>query len=134
MSTFTVTNLDDAGVGSLRHAIGAANADISGTPTVIEFAVNGVITLATALPSISRGGTIDGASAPSHVSGGAPVVELDCNGNAGLVFATGSDGARLIGLAITHAAGNGVTLNAGSITLDGNYIGLNLAGAAAGNA
>jgi len=134
VSTFTVTNLDDAGVGSLRHAIGAANADISGTPTVIEFAVNGVITLATALPSISRGVTIDGASAPSHVSGGAPVVELDCNGNAGLVFEAGSDGARLIGLAITHAVGNGVTLNAGSITLDGNYIGLNLAGAAAGNA
>jgi len=34
---------------------------------------------------------------------------------------------------VDDASGNGVTLDAGSVTLNDNYIGLNLAGAAAGN-
>ena len=50
-----------------------------------------------------------------------------------MLFAAGSDGSQLLGLAVDHASGNGVTLGAGSVTLNGNYIGLNLAGAAAGN-
>ena len=37
-------------------------------------------------------------------------------------------------MAVDSAGGNGVTLNAGSITLNNNYIGLDLTGAAAGNA
>jgi parallel beta-helix repeat protein len=125
----TVTNLNDAGSGSLRAAIGEANLNISGTPSVISFSVNGTIALASDLPPISHAIEIDATSAPSYSSGGAPVVELDCNSHAGLTFATGSAGSRLLGLAIGHADGNGVTLDAGSITLDKNYIGLNLAGA-----
>jgi len=45
MATFTVTNLNDSGPGSLRAAITVANADSSGTATVINFTVNGTITL-----------------------------------------------------------------------------------------
>jgi len=133
MAIFTVTNLNDAGSGSLRAAIGEANLDISGTPSVISFSVNGTIALASDLPPISHMIQIDATSAPTYTSGGAPVVELDCNSHAGLTFATGSAGSRLLGLAIGHADGNGVTLDAGSITLDKNYIGLNLAGAIFGN-
>ena len=133
MAIFTVTNLNDAGSGSLRAAIGEANLDISGTPSVISFSVNGTIALASDLPPISHRIQIDATSAPTYTSGGAPVVELDCNSHAGLTFATGSAGSRLLGLAIGHADGNGVTLDAGSITLDKNYIGLNLAGAIFGN-
>ncbi|MEJ0017951.1 MAG: Hint domain-containing protein [Acetobacteraceae bacterium] len=132
MSIFTVTNLNNLGVGSLRAAIDAANADPAASST-ITFTVNGTISLATDLPAIAQNVTIDGASAPTHVPGGPPVVEIDCNGHGGLVLAAGSEGSQLLGLAICRASGAGVTLNAGSISLDGNYIGLDLAGAPAGN-
>jgi hypothetical protein len=132
MSTFTVTNLSDSGAGSLREAITLANAD-SGSPTLINFAVNGTITLDSALPALTHSTTIDATSESSHTSGGPPVVEINCNGKVGLTFALGSDGSQLLGVAVANAAGSGVTLVSGNITLNDNYIGLNLAGAAAGN-
>ena len=132
MATFVVTNLNDAGAGSFRAAITAADGDLSGTPTVIEFTVNGTITLASDLPAITQTVKIDATSAPTYASGGPPVVEINSNNNAGLVFATGSAGSQLLGLAVDNANGNGVTLNASFITLNDNYIGLNLAGAAFG--
>ena len=76
--------------------------------------------------------TINGASAPGYVQGGAPVVEIDANGQAGLEFAPGSSGAQLLGLAVDDAGGDGITLEASNITLDRNYIGLNLSGASFG--
>jgi hypothetical protein len=63
MLTFTVTNLNDAGAGSLRAAIQAANA--AGSASTIDFSTQGVITIATALPAISADVTIDGTSAPA---------------------------------------------------------------------
>jgi len=74
---------------------------------------------------------IDATTAPTHVTGGPPVVALDFSGNPGLLFAVGSGGSQLLGVAVDDARSNGVTLDAGSITLNDNYIGLNLAGAAA---
>ncbi len=76
---------------------------------------------------------INATSAPTHVSGGPPVVALDFNGHPGLIFGVGSRGSQLLGVAVDDASGNGVTLDDNSITLNDNYIGLNLAGAAAGN-
>jgi parallel beta-helix repeat protein len=131
--TITVTSLSDAGVGSLRAAINTANAAPVGNSTLISFGVNGTVTLAGPLPAIARKLTIDATTAPTHVSGGPPVVALDFNGNPGLLFAAGSSGSQLLGVAVDDASGNGVTLDAGSVTLNDNYIGLNLAGAAAGN-
>ncbi|HTW82820.1 MAG TPA: right-handed parallel beta-helix repeat-containing protein [Candidatus Sulfotelmatobacter sp.] len=129
----TVTTLSDSGPGSLRAAIQSANTLPAGTSASITFAVNGTITLASGLPPISAKVIIDGTTAPTY-AGGAPVVELDANRNGGLVFAAGSAGSRLLGLAVDDASGNGVTLEAGSIALNHDYIGLNLAGAAFGNA
>jgi parallel beta-helix repeat protein len=77
--------------------------------------------------------TISALSAPTHVNGGPPVVALDFNRHPGLIFGVGSDGSQLLGAAVDDASGNGVTLDADSITLNDNYIGLNLAGAKAGN-
>src|SRR3984957_5379461 len=131
--TIAVTSLSDAGVGSLRAAINTANAAPAGDSTLISFGVNGTITLAGPLPAIAQKVTIDATTAPTYVSGGPPVVALDFNGNPGLLFAAGSDGSQLLGVAVDDASGNGVTLDAGSVTLNDNYIGLNLAGAAAGN-
>src|SRR6185437_13711440 len=130
MTPFLVTNLHDSGEGSLREAIVAANS--AGSPSTIDFAVQGTITLCSDLPAIAKQVTIDGTTAPC--AGNAPVLAIDCNGHSGLVFDLNSDNSQLLGVAVDGASGNGVTLLAGSITLNGNYIGLNLEGAAAGNA
>jgi parallel beta-helix repeat protein len=131
--TFTVTSLGDAGPGSLRAAINSANASLPGKSALIIFDVHGTITLKSALPPIVRQVAIDATVAPTHVSGGPPVIAINCNRHPGLRFALGSGGSQLLGVAVDNASHNGVTLGAGSITLNDDYIGLNLAGAAAGN-
>ncbi len=131
--TLVVSSLNDAGPGSLRAAILTANATAAGGSTLIRFSVNGTITLISPPPTIARNVTINATSAPTHVSAGPPVVALDFNRHPGLLFGVGSGGSQLLGVAVDNASGNGVTLNADSITLNDNYIGLNLAGAAAGN-
>ena len=128
-----VTNLRSSGAGSLRAAIRRANAAPPATSTIVDFAVRGTITLASGLPAISRRVVIDATSAPGYVSGGPPVVEINFSGRSGLLFAAGSGRSRLFGLAVDNAIGNGVTLGASAITLNDNYIGLNLAGFAFGN-
>jgi hypothetical protein len=132
--TFVVSNLNDAGPGSLRAAILSANLIPAGASSVITICANGTITLASALPTIARNMTMDATSAPTYVSGGPPVVALDFNGHPGLIFGVGSRGSHLLGVAVDDASGNGVTLDDNSITLNDDYIGLNLAGAKAGNA
>jgi hypothetical protein len=128
-TTVAVTNLRDSGSGSLRAAIETVNAGHAGA--AITFSVKGIIRLASDLPQIVRRVTIDGTSAPNYA--GKPVVEIDANRHGGVVFATGADGSKLLALAIANATGDGVTLDAGSITVNLNYIGLNLRGAASGN-
>ncbi|HBW19401.1 MAG TPA: hypothetical protein DEH11_10510 [Actinobacteria bacterium] len=123
----------DSGPGSLRAAIQSADMAPPRTSTIISFSVHGVITLATALPAVTSRVTIDATSAPGYQSGGPPVVEIDCHGQAGLDFAAGSAGSQLLGVAVDDASGNGVTLNAGSITINHDYIGLDLGGMALGN-
>jgi len=129
MASFTVTTLNDSGPGSFRAALEAANT--AATPSVIEFAISGTIRLSTDLPRITAPVTINGLSAPG--AGLRPVVEIDFNGHAGLVFSTGATGSGLVGLALGNAAGNGVTLFASNVTLDKNYIGLHADGTQFGN-
>lgn len=128
-----VTTLNDGGRGSLRAAIQSANTHVGTGPSDITFSVRGTIRLASSLPAIRARVTLDGTTAP-HYSGKGPVVEIDANGHDGLIFALGSAGSAAIALAVDDARGNGVTLNTGPVLLDRNYIGLNLAGAAFGNA
>ncbi len=128
-----VTNLADAGPGSLRAAITAADATPPGTSTLIDFNVTGTIILASGLPAIKRQMKLNGTSAPMYRLGGPPLVEIDGNSHGGLHFGAGSAGSQLLGLAVDDSSGNGVTLRAGSITLNDNYIGLNLRGQAFGN-
>jgi hypothetical protein len=66
-STWTVTNTNDSGAGSLRQAI----LDANGTPDAdtITFGVSGTITLASTLPSISGALVIDGTGQSITVSG-----------------------------------------------------------------
>ncbi len=132
-AAIVVTNLRNAGPGSLRAAIIRANAGSPAASRTVRFSVRGIITLASALPAIDRRVKIDATSAPGHVTGGPPVVEINCNRRAGLEFAAGSAGSRLLGVAVDNAGGDGIVLNARSITVDDDYVGVNLAGRAAGN-
>ena len=84
MATFTVSNTDDSGAGSLRDAITSANA--AGSTSTRTFAVQGTITLASDLPAITQSVAIDAATALGYTAGGAPQVEFNFNGNGGLVF------------------------------------------------
>lgn len=122
MAVFTVSNLNDSGAGSLRQALVGSNADPG--PAVIDFAVAGTITLTSAaLPAITHPVVIDGTSAPGF-AGRAPVVEVDNNGFGGLLFDAGSAGSALRSLSIVRSGSDGVTLNAGNISIAGAYIGV----------
>ena len=84
----TVSILSDSGADSLRAAIEAA--DSAGNHDGHHFSVNGTITLASALPAITNEVIIAGTSAPTYTADGAPVVEINCDGHAGLRFSAGS--------------------------------------------
>ncbi len=130
LATFTVTNLLNSGTGSLRWAIVAANAQPG--PNTVDFSVAGTIPVSrTPLPALSGRMMIDGTSAPGYA--GVPVVTINFHGSRGLTFNGGSSGSVLRGLALVGAGTAGVTLNAGSITLQGNDIGILPDGRAAGN-
>lgn len=128
-----VTSLHDSGPGTLRAAIAAADARPPGALTTIAFAVRGTIWLASSLPAVTRRVSIDGTTAPGYRPGGPPVVAIAFDDHPGLRFAAGSGGSGLLGLALDDASGAGVTLQAGAIVLNLNYIGLDLRGRAARN-
>ena len=121
LATFTVTNLNPFGSGSLRQAIIASNKRPG--PDTIDFAVAGTIRAGQAsLPAITDTVLIDGSSAPGFA--GSPVVTVNFQGSKGLSFAKGSDGSTLESLSLVKAGNAGVTLSASHITVQGNFIGL----------
>lgn len=118
-----VTNLNDSGVGSLRAAIEYSNANPN---TTILFDVTGVITLVTALPSFLQTTIVDGTSAPGFTD--RPLVEIDCCKNKGIKFEKTAAGSQLLGLAITHAYKDGVSVYSAETLIHKNFIGLGLLG------
>jgi hypothetical protein len=120
LATFTVSNLLNAGEGSLRWAIHQANANAGADD--IAFDIAGTIPLASPLPAITDTVSIDGATAPGFA--GSPRLTVNFRGQTGLRFAPGSDGSSLTSLALVRARGAGVTLDASGITLAGNSIGV----------
>ena len=121
LSTFTVTNLHQAGVGSLRQAIIDSNRQ-PGANT-IDFDVAGTIRIgSTSLPAITNTVMIDGSTAPSYA--GSPVVTVNFQGTKGFRFGKDADGSMLSSLSLVKAGDAGVTLNASNVTVQGNDIGL----------
>ena len=100
-TTFTVTNINDAGPGSLREALTQANATAG--DDIIEFSVAGTVTLATALPVIAEGVTIDGTTAPGYASG-TPTFEILADFNFPLEASNTSD-VTVQGLAFSQTPG-----------------------------
>ena len=131
--TLRVSSLNDSGHGTLRWALRTAGNAAPGISTVIDFTVAGQITLLSALPPVNADVWINGESAPGYAPGGPPVIGIDFGGHQGLTFASAARGGKLLGVAIENAGGNGVTVDARSVTLNADYIGLGLTGAKAGN-
>jgi hypothetical protein len=135
-ATFTVTNTNDSGAGSLRQAI----IDSNGNPgaDTIAFNIVGVpphsIKPLSALPTITGQVTVDGTTQPGFL--GIPIVELD--GSLAL-FAHGLDitagNSTVRGLAINRFTGAqraGIALRtAGGNVVEGNFLGTNVTGATA---
>jgi hypothetical protein len=122
-----VTNANDAGAGSLRQAILAANAD-PGTDTItFNLSAPATINVASPLAAITEPVVIDGLSQPGSAVG-APVVVLagpgagpgqaDCDNDAmatfdGLHFAAGAAGSVVRGLVVQGFPGDGIELEGG---------------------
>ncbi|MEZ5596734.1 MAG: LamG-like jellyroll fold domain-containing protein [Pseudomonadales bacterium] len=129
-ATFTVTNTNDSGAGSLRQAILDANAN--GGADIIQFNIAGTgshtITLASALPTITGQVTIDATTDDSFAANGnRPAIILDGNdiSGDGLRLASTADGSIIRGLVIRNFNGDGIRIDSGSTgnTIAGNYIG-----------
>ncbi|MFN2511684.1 MAG: carboxypeptidase regulatory-like domain-containing protein [Pyrinomonadaceae bacterium] len=132
-ATFTVTNTNDTGLGSLRDAIARANQ--SGGADVITFNIGQggaqTITPVTLLPTITGPLTIDGTTQPGFA--GTPIIELNGSGlpsGTNALFITGGS-TTVRGLVINRFAGSGDAIefqtNGGNI-VEGNFLGTDLSG------
>jgi hypothetical protein len=128
-STFTVINTNDSGAGSLRQAL--LNVNAAHGLTVINFNItNSTLTIspASALPALTNAVTIDATTQPGY--SGTPKIELNGASAGGADGLTLSGGSSLVrGLVINRFGGNGLVLKTkGNNTVQGCYIGLNVAG------
>ena len=128
-ATFTVTNVNDSGPGSLRQAILDANSN-DGTDLINFHIGTGVRTISplSFLPSIVGRVTIDGTTQPGYA--GTPIIEIEGSqaGTAsGLIIFAGFSTIR--GLVINRFAGDGISMadNSGN-TIENNYIGVDVTG------
>jgi hypothetical protein len=124
--TFTVTNANSVGAGSLWQAIADANAspgvDVinfnigSGPQTIISFG----------LPTITEPVIIDGTTQPEF--SGAPLIELNGNGSnvEGLKITSG--GCTVQGLVINRYAVGIRLMTGGNNIIRGNFIGTDMSG------
>ncbi len=137
ITTFNVTNTNDAGAGSLRQAIIDANATAnSGGNDIIDFSGLGAgthtITLASDLPSPTEGVTIDGYTATSYASN-SPVIGIDGFTHGFLINNAGATGSFVRGIVIWGCTQDGIEINGvTNITIRGCWIGLDLTGAVPG--
>ena len=129
-TTFTVSNTNDSGAGSLRQAILDANAN-AGADT-IAFAISGTgvhtITPTLVLPTITEAVTIDATTDDSFASNSnRPAIIVDGNNLVadGLTLGAAADGSTIRGLVVRDFGGNGILIEAGSDgnTVAGNYVG-----------
>ena len=128
-ATFTVTNVNDSGSGSLRQAI--LDANVNGEIDLIKFSIGtGVRTISplSQLPSIKERTTIDGTTQPGYA--GFPIIEIEgsqAGAAFGLIITAGFS--TIKGLVINRFAGDGIFMfdTSGNV-IEGNYIGTDVTG------
>jgi hypothetical protein len=142
-ATFTVTNTNDSGAGSLRQAILDANG--SGGADTISFNITGSgvhkIMLATSLSAITSPVTIDGYTQSGSSPNTHPVgqglntvlrIEIDGAATTGACLSVSASSTTIKGLAI-HGCEMGIALASGAFTgnkIEGCFLGTNVAGTA----
>ena len=129
-TTFTVTNANDSGPGSLRQAILDANARL-GTTDTIWFSIPGSglrsITLLTALPAITDPVTIDATIQLGFA--GTPIVELNGNGLSGIGLDISAGGTTIRGFIVNRFGGEGILVRSGTgSVIENNWIGTDATG------
>jgi Periplasmic copper-binding protein (NosD) len=129
LSTFSVTNTNDSGDGSLRQAILDANA-AAGADT-IDFAIPGsppyTIQPTTALPAIIGPVTIDGTTQSGFA--GTPIIELDgTSAGAGAIGLDVITADSLIRALVVNRFFIGVRLFGARNRLEGSFVGTDVAG------
>ncbi|MFO1002604.1 MAG: DUF4347 domain-containing protein [Planctomycetaceae bacterium] len=135
LDTFTVTNTNDSGVGSLRQAIIDAN-NLAGTDTIAFSIGSGVqtISLSTILPDITDTVIINATTQSGY--SGTPLIVITGNNSIqdGLRLYAGSDNSTIRGLVLQGFTEDAIDVTTSGNTIRGNYIGTNAAGdTAAGN-
>ncbi|MBV8547074.1 MAG: right-handed parallel beta-helix repeat-containing protein, partial [Acidobacteria bacterium] len=114
-ATFTVTNTNDSGPGSLRQAITDANA---AAPATVAFSIGSgiqTITPLTVLPNIAENVTVDGSTQPGYSS--TPLIEL--NDSSLAVASSGTclqSQGTIRALVLNRCAGTAVFAKAGSVS------------------
>ncbi len=126
LATYTVTNTNNSGAGSLRQAIIDANNN-AGADTINFSIGSGVqtITLTSLLPSITGQVTIDGTTQSGF--SGTPLIVISGGGTVsdGFQLYTGSDNSTIKGLVIRSFTQDGIDIaNSSGNTITGNYIGI----------
>lgn len=141
-ATFTVTNTNDTGAGSLRQAIDDANNNANPSDMdIIDFNIAGSgvhkITLASDLPYINEKVTIDGytqtgATANTTVS---PLpmdsvikIEVDGDGVTSTIFETTADNVTIKGMSLFGATNSNIYINSDNVNVLGNYLGVDAGG------
>ncbi|MEO8434724.1 MAG: Calx-beta domain-containing protein [Pyrinomonadaceae bacterium] len=131
-ATFTVTNTNGFGAGSLYFAILDANETPGADVITFNIAGAGAHTILQSLelPEITEAVMIDGTTQPGYA--GTPLIRVGSSGCCnigGLTISGGNSGVR--GLALTGFSTSAIflTTNGGSI-IDGNYFGTDQAGTA----
>lgn len=126
---FTVSNLNDSGIGSLRWAIGEANQRSGFDQIAVDSSLSGgTINLSSSLDIIRDHVALNGLLSES----GLAAIAINFNGSQGLIFkGRKAAGSSLNGFALGNAGGDGIILDASRITLQNNLIGVGLDGTTA---
>lgn len=130
-ATFTVTNTNDSGPGSLRQAIIDSNAAVGSDTINFDIPGSGVRTIAplSGFPAITDSVTIDGTSQAGFA--GSPIIELNGNGSGAICLLIQANNSRIKGLVINRFA-QAIRIDGGANNVvEGNYLGTSADGLSA---
>jgi uncharacterized repeat protein (TIGR02543 family) len=136
-TTYVVTSTADSGPGTLREAIGLANA--SSTKDLIHFSIGSgiqTIQLSSSLPAIINPVVLNATTQPGFVAG-SPLIVIDGGGLEinGFTLAGASSGSEILGFVLGgFGSGNGVNgiavfaQSTGNHVIKGNHVGIDAGG------